>query len=251
MKTEIAAMMLAAALVTGPRAWAAADAPAGPVTKATAVLSSTKGSTVAGLVTFTKVEGGVNIVADVTGLAPGKHGFHIHEFGDCSAPDASSAGGHFNPHHSEHGAPDAALRHAGDFGNLEADESGKAHYERVDKIISLNGTDSIVGHAVIVHEKADDLKTQPTGNAGARAACGVITVAKPQPSAGASGTGATRPLVRVSGSRYSDLLADETPRHRVAYHWFYVYDLEEEPLTSGMQNSGPDPARSTRDGLRF
>ena len=251
MKTEIAAMLLAAALVAGPRAWAAADAPAGPVTKATAELSPTKGSTVAGLVTFTKVEGGVNIVADVTGLAPGKHGFHVHEFGDCSAPDASSAGGHFNPHHSDHGAPGAALRHAGDFGNLEADESGKAHYERVDKIISLNGADSIVGHAVIVHEKVDDLKTQPTGNAGARVACGVIAVAKPQPGAGADGTGATPSLVTVSGSQYSYLLADDTPRHRVAYHRFDVYDLEEEQLKSGMRNFTPESTRSTGDLLRF
>jgi Cu-Zn family superoxide dismutase len=160
-------------------ALAALSAQAESVTKAVANLSPTKGSSVSGTVTFTKVEGGVKIVADVTGLSPGQHGFHIHEFGDCSAPDATSAGGHFNPHHMLHGAPDAAARHAGDFGNLEADASGKAHYERVDTTISLDGADSIVGHGVIVHEKADDLKTQPTGNAGARVACGVIGVAKP------------------------------------------------------------------------
>jgi len=71
------------------------------------------------------------------------------------------------------------MRHAGDFGNLEADESGKAHYERMDTVISLKGAHSIIGHGVIVHEKADDLKSQPTGNAGARVACGVIGVAKP------------------------------------------------------------------------
>ena len=179
MKIQFAAMILAGALVAGTQAWAEADIPAVPVVKATAVLSPTKGNTVAGLVTFTKVEGGVKIVADVTGLTPGKHGFHIHEFGDCSAPDGASAGGHFNPSHGEHGAPDAATRHAGDFGNLEADEAGKAHYERVDSVISLEGADSIIGHGVIVHEKADDLKTQPTGNAGPRVACGVITAAKP------------------------------------------------------------------------
>lgn len=155
------------------------SAQAASVTKAVAVLSPTKGNNVSGAVTFTKVEGGVKIVADVMGLTPGQHGFHIHEFGDCSAPDAMSAGGHFNPHHMQHGAPEASVRHAGDFGNLEADASGKAHYERVDTTISLDGADSIVGHGVIVHEKADDLKTQPTGNAGVRAACGVIGVAKP------------------------------------------------------------------------
>ena len=155
------------------------SAQAESVTKAMAVLSPTKGNSVSGTVTFTKVDGGVNIVADVTGLTPGQHGFHIHEFGDCSAPDATSAGGHFNPHHMQHGGPDATMRHAGDFGNLEADASGKAHYERVDATLSLDGADSIIGRGVIVHEKADDLKTQPTGNAGARVACGAIGVAKP------------------------------------------------------------------------
>jgi superoxide dismutase, Cu-Zn family len=149
------------------------------VTKAVAVLSSTKGNNVSGTVTFTKVDGGVKVVADVTGLTPGLHGFHIHEFGDCSAPDATSAGGHFNPTHMQHGAPDAESHHAGDLGNIEADASGKAHYELVDKTLSLDGAESIIGHGVIIHEKADDMKTQPTGNAGARVACGAIGVAKP------------------------------------------------------------------------
>jgi Cu-Zn family superoxide dismutase len=160
-------------------ALAVVSAQAQSVTKAVAVLSPTKGSNVSGTVTFTQVNGGVRIVADVTGLALGEHGFHIHEFGDCSAPDATSAGGHFNPRHMEHGAPDAGARHAGDFGNLEANGAGKAHYDRVDKMISLNGAESIVGRGVIVHEKVDDFVTQPTGNAGARVACGVIGVAKP------------------------------------------------------------------------
>lgn len=154
------------------------SAQAQSVTKAVAALSPTKGSHVSGTVTFT-VTGGVRIVADVTGLTPGEHGFHIHEFGDCSAPDATSAGGHFNPRHTQHGAPDASVRHAGDFGNLVANGAGNAHYDRVDKMISLNGAESIVGHGVIVHEKVDDFITQPTGNAGARVACGVIGVAKP------------------------------------------------------------------------
>jgi len=173
-------MMKAGILVaTSIAALAMLSARADSVTKAVAVLSPTKSNSVSGVVTFTKVEGGVKIVADVTGLTPGSHGFHIHEFGDCSAADGASAGGHFNPHHMQHGAPDSEMRHAGDFGNLEADATGKAHYERVDTVISLEGADSIIGHAVIVHAKADDLKTQPTGNAGARVACGVIGVAKP------------------------------------------------------------------------
>ena len=181
MRAEIVAMVIVGTLVAVHGAWADSGAATDPpaVANGVAVLSPTKGSNVSGVVTFTKVDGGVMIIADVTGLTPGKHGFHIHEFGDCSAADATSAGGHFNPHRIEHGAPDASTRHAGDFGNLEADESGRAHYERVDTVISLKGAHSIIGHGVIVHEKVDDLKSQPTGNAGARVACGVIGVAKP------------------------------------------------------------------------
>jgi Cu-Zn family superoxide dismutase len=149
------------------------------VTKAIAVLHPASNSQVKGTVTFTKSGDGVQIVADVTGLKPGKHGFHIHEFGDCSAPDAASAGGHFNPTHKQHGAPTATERHAGDLGNLEADSSGKAHLQWTDPTMKLSGDESILGHAVIVHEKEDDLKTQPTGNAGGRLACGVVGVAKP------------------------------------------------------------------------
>jgi Cu-Zn family superoxide dismutase len=148
------------------------------VKKAIAVLHPASGSQVTGTVTFTKMDDGVQVVADVSGLAPGKHGFHIHQFGDCSAPDATSAGAHFDPTHQAHGAPDAAERHAGDLGNLEADASGKAHLEWKDKILKLSGDNSILGHAVIVHEKEDDLKSQPVGNAGGRLACGVIGVAK-------------------------------------------------------------------------
>jgi superoxide dismutase, Cu-Zn family len=154
-------------------------ATAGDATKAIAVLHPTAGNSVAGIVTFSASGDEVKVVADLTGLKPGKHGFHIHEFGDCSAPDAKSAGGHFNPGNHQHGAPDATDRHAGDLGNIEADASGKAHLEMSDKVMKLSGSDSILGHAVIVHEKADDLKTQPTGDAGGRVACGVIGVAKP------------------------------------------------------------------------
>jgi Cu-Zn family superoxide dismutase len=155
------------------------SAVAGETSKAVAVLHATAGSTVAGTVTFTKSGDEVKVVADITGLKPGKHGFHIHEFGDCTAPDAKSAGGHFNPGGHQHGAPDATDRHAGDLGNIEADATGKAHLDLTDKVMKLSGPDSILGLAVIVHEKADDLKTQPTGDAGGRVACGVIGVAKP------------------------------------------------------------------------
>ena len=147
-------------------------------TKAIAVLHPASGSQVMGTVTFTKTGDSVQVVADITGLTPGKHGFHIHEFGDCSAADASSAGGHFNPMKKPHGAPDAAERHAGDLGNLEADSTGKAHLELKDNMLKLSGENSILGRGLIVHEKVDDW-SQPVGNAGSRQACGVIGVAKP------------------------------------------------------------------------
>src|SRR5882724_11500683 len=101
-------------------------------TKAIAVLHPTQGNNVTGTVTFTKSGDEVKVVADITGLKPGKHGFHIHEFGDCSAPDATN-------------------RHAGDLGNIEADASGKAHLEWSDKMMKLGGDDSIIGRGVIVH----------------------------------------------------------------------------------------------------
>ena len=148
-------------------------------TKAIAVLGAASGSSVAGTVTFTSGSDGVTVVADISGLTPGKHGFHIHEFGDCSSPDAKSAGGHYNPMKHEHAGPDASNRHMGDLGNIEADASGKAHVEMKDKMLKLSGENSIIGYGVIVHEKADDMKTQPTGDAGGRVACGVIGVAKP------------------------------------------------------------------------
>jgi Cu-Zn family superoxide dismutase len=176
-------VVLSAVLLAGPF-WADVGAheekqSSTTVTKAVAVLRPASSSNVHGVVTFTKVEGGVRVVADIEGLTPGEHGFHVHEFGDCSAASAASAGGHFNPHGMPHADPATAHRHDGDLGNIVADDSGKAHYDVVNKLIALNGADSVVGRAVIVHEKADDLKSQPTGNAGARVACGVIGVVKP------------------------------------------------------------------------
>lgn len=152
-----------------------ADEPA----KAIAVLHPTKGSNVEGTVTFTKAGNETKVVADLTGLTPGKHGFHIHEFGDCSSPDGKAAGGHFNPTKSPHAGHDVTQRHVGDLGNIEADSSGKAHLELTDTMMTMSGENSIIGRGLIVHEKADDLKTQPTGDAGGRVACGVIGVAKP------------------------------------------------------------------------
>ncbi len=148
------------------------------VTKAIAVLSSTQGHKAFGIVTFTGVENGVRVVAEFSGLTPGKHGFHIHEFGDCSAPDGTSAGGHYNPTGMPHSMPSSGKRHVGDMGNIEAGKDGTAYLDYVDTTISLNGEYSIIGRGVILHEKEDDLTTQPTGAAGARIACGVIGVAQ-------------------------------------------------------------------------
>lgn len=142
--------------------------------KAVAILSPTKGSDVKGKIEFLQLTDGVSIIGDVTGLKPGEHGFHIHEFGDCSAPDAKSAGGHFNPESVLHGGPLDLPRHMGDLGNIKADDAGNAHYEAVNHLIRMDGPNSIIGHSVIVHEDRDDYVSQPTGNAGGRLACGVI-----------------------------------------------------------------------------
>jgi superoxide dismutase, Cu-Zn family len=156
-------------------------AKSGTSSKAIAVLHPTTGNKVSGTVTFTPVADGVQVHAEITGLTPGKHGFHVHEFGDCSAADASSAGAHFNPTNQPHAGPDATARHEGDMGNVEADASGNAKLDYVDHQISLsNDGKSVTGRSVIVHTKPDDLRTQPTGDSGARVACGVIGWAKTQ-----------------------------------------------------------------------
>src|SRR5947209_14228710 len=157
------------------------------VTRAIAELHPASGSQVTGSVAFTQQGNRVTIVAEVQGLPPNSsHGFHIHERGDCSAPDAMSAGGHFNPDHHPHAGPTTPMRHAGDLGNLEANANGRA-YKRmtVDNISLGSAPNSVIGRGVIVHEKLDDYVTQPTGNAGARIACGQIVAANgPAPASG-------------------------------------------------------------------
>lgn len=148
------------------------------IQRAVCILHPTEGNAVSGIVTFTRVDGGVRVVADLTGLSQGKHGIHIHECGDCSAADGSSAGGHFNPMGRKHAGPEDAMRHEGDMGNIIADANGKAHFEYLDNQLSFEGMNSIIGRSVIVHKDSDDLKTQPTGNSGPRVACGVIGIGK-------------------------------------------------------------------------
>jgi len=168
MKTIILSLTVLCAL--------AAFAHAQDVTKAVANLQPSSGSQVKGVVTFTKMGDDVQVVADVENLKPGKHGFHIHEKGDCSAADAASAGAHFNPTQKHHGGPMNLDHHTGDLGNIEANASGKAHLDWKGKL-SFTGKDSIIGRSVVVHEKEDDLKTDPSGNSGARLACGAINAA--------------------------------------------------------------------------
>lgn len=143
---------------------------------AAAELDPTQGSSVKGTVRFVQKGDLVVIEADVDGLTPnGTHGFHIHETGDCSAPDASSAGGHFDPAASPHGGPEGEMRHGGDLGNLKADANGHARASvKVAGISVDNGPNRILGRAIVVHASPDDLQSQPAGNSGARIACGVI-----------------------------------------------------------------------------
>ncbi|WP_409476134.1 superoxide dismutase family protein [Stenotrophomonas sp. Y-13] len=167
-----------------PAADPAAPPPMAPAAAAvaTAELQPTKDSTVKGSIRFTVVDGRLHASGDISGLKPGsEHGFHIHEKGDCSAPDGSSAGGHFNPGNAEHGSIDAPAHHGGDMPNIVADAQGNAH---VDGPVSSNvnagkgdGFD-IIGRGLIVHADPDDYHSQPTGNAGARLACAVIAKAQ-------------------------------------------------------------------------
>jgi superoxide dismutase, Cu-Zn family len=147
------------------------------VTKAVAVLFPTKGSDVKGHVTFTHDGNGIHVHAEVTGLTPGEHGFHIHEFGVWSE-NGMDSGGHFNPSKAPHASPHSTKRHVGDLGNITANANGNASYDLDDATLSFRGPHSIIGRGLVVHEKVDDLKSQPTGNAGARLAVGVIGIAK-------------------------------------------------------------------------
>jgi Cu-Zn family superoxide dismutase len=142
---------------------------------AVARLEATKGNATAGTVTFTQKGDKVLVEAKVSGLIPGGHGFHIHEKGDCSSGDGMSAGGHFNPTAKPHGNPGVPDHHSGDMPMLVADATGNASLSMELGAMSIgNGVTDIVGKSVIVHKDVDDYSTQPTGNSGARVACGVI-----------------------------------------------------------------------------
>jgi len=144
---------------------------------AVASLMSTSGSTATGTVNLQQLgDGSVEVTANLRAVPPGVHGFHIHEKGDCG-DNGNAAGGHFNPSGTPHGSPNADPHHAGDFGNVTADDNGNVTHRFTTRSITLaEGANSAVGKAIILHANPDDMTTQPTGNAGARIACGVVTL---------------------------------------------------------------------------
>jgi Cu-Zn family superoxide dismutase len=140
------------------------------------LLVPSAGSQVKGTISLVQEGDALILVGEVTGLTPGPHGFHIHEFGDLRSADGTAAGGHFNPEGHPHAGLEQEERHAGDLGNIQANDRGLAKVEVRAKGVTLM---SVLGRALVVHAGADDLKTQPSGNAGPRAAVGVIGVAAP------------------------------------------------------------------------
>ena len=181
MKLRILPLAAALATLAGCASQPASDAAAhsaGTASSAHAALAPASGSLVSGTLAFVPMGDGVHVTGDIGGLAPNStHGFHIHETGDCSAADASSAGGHFNPSGEAHGRASAPHHHLGDNDNLIADANGVAHVNAhfAGVVLGGGGADDIVGKAVIVHANPDDYASQPSGNAGARIACGVIS----------------------------------------------------------------------------
>ncbi len=140
-------------------------------------LESKSNSKVTGVINIWETEDSIKVTANVKGLNPSsEHGFHIHEKGDCSAKDAKSAGGHYSPEDSKHGGPDQMNHHLGDMGNLTSDSDGVATKTIVIKKLNISKGNkfSVKGKAIIIHNDQDDMTSQPSGNAGARIACGVI-----------------------------------------------------------------------------
>ena len=143
-----------------------------PVSVATATLEPKSGSKVTGTARVTPSASGVVVLVTVQDASPGEHGVHIHQKGDCSDPAAMNAGAHFNPNHgAHHGGPNTPARHGGDLGNINVNSSGGG---LLVVTVSDLSVDNVVGRSVIVHEKQDDLQSDPAGNSGARIACGVL-----------------------------------------------------------------------------
>ncbi len=153
----------------------AAPGGSGPPASVEVPLAAKSGSQLSGKARFVEVPGGVKVTVEVAGAPPGRVATHVHEIGDCSAPDAKSAGGHFNPESKPHGLPPDAERHLGDLGNIEIKPDGTGVTEIVVRGATLHDGDptSFLGRSIIVHDKQDD-GGQPVGNAGGRIGCGVI-----------------------------------------------------------------------------
>lgn len=145
--------------------------------KVTLQLLAKSGSHASGIASFTEKDGEVIFKATIKGLKPGLHAIHIHEKGDCSAADATSAGGHWNPTFEKHGKWGSSNYHKGDIGNFTVDASGTGNISMTTDEWCIgcdDETKNILGKSIIVHEGADDFITQPTGDAGGRAACAAI-----------------------------------------------------------------------------
>ena len=167
LRPSIALSALSIAVLSG-----CATSMSGP--SASAELLARSGSMVSGTVSFSESDGRLRVEAKVAGLTPGEHGFHVHEAGDCSAPDASSAKGHFNPMSKAHGHHAGDEHHGGDMPNLIADAQGMATYKAELRGLTLSGPTGVVGRSVVIHADPDDYKSQPAGNSGKRIACAVI-----------------------------------------------------------------------------
>ncbi len=152
-------------------------------TKAVVIVMPTKDFSATGMVQLKQSKGVVHLTGKIEGLTPGKHGFHIHQFGDISAVDGSSAGGHYAPEDHQHGKPGKGQHHAGDLGNITADKNGVAVIDKRTEIFKVS---DVVGRSIVVHAGADDLTSQPSGDAGPRAGLGVIGIAKSEPKATAA-----------------------------------------------------------------
>lgn len=184
MFASCAALALAAAMTAcgGPSNEAGKETtPAGggeqaPAKAAAATIQGKSGSDMTGTATFTTEGDKVNLKIDVSGLTPGKHAVHIHENGDCSSPDAESAGGHWNPTNEEHGKWGEHPFHLGDIGNIDVGDDGKGSLSMSTDLWSIGtgGKSDVTNHAIVVHAQPDDFKTQPAGGAGTRVGCGVI-----------------------------------------------------------------------------
>jgi len=141
-----------------------------------AVIKPTKGNKVRGVLRLMQTEDALRITGQIRNLEPGEHGFHVHEYGDLRGTDGKATGGHFNPQGHDHGAPGASS-HAGDLGNITANDDGVAKVDITTKDTKLH---FVLGRAFVVHGGKDDLQSQPSGAAGPRVGTGVIGIGNPE-----------------------------------------------------------------------